>query len=255
MSENREKQALDLIQIIGKRKWLILGVCVLITAAGAAFAFTSQKLYLSSLSATTFLVENFKVEKGILYLTSHLDNEDYEGLAKELGVNQEVAEALVDISMVKPLNNNFQYDLEITVTDTGKIDELFGGILFFIDNLDYTSKRRDLEAQKLTNIIATAEEELSDLQEVQKKLSEETGLLLYPSNLHKEAVEITENAEEKKVNLELLNVVEVVSPYYIPRHPFFPNKPLILLISVFAGLFIGLGIAVAMEVVLILRNS
>lgn len=255
MSENQEKSGLNLLRIIGKRKWIIIIVCLLVIAGGATFAFTAKKLYLSSLSATTFLVENFKIEKGVEYLNLHIENDDYEGLAEELMIDQQVAEELVSISLVKPLNNNYQYDLEITVTDTGAIRELFSGILYFIDHMEYTSKRRNLESDKLNAIITTAEKEFEDLQSVQDKLGSGEGLLMYPSNLHKEAVEITENAESKKVDLELLSVVEVISPFYIPQKHFFPNKPLILLISLFAGIFLGIGSAVVLEMVEVLRRS
>jgi uncharacterized protein involved in exopolysaccharide biosynthesis len=112
---------MNLLQIIYKRKVLILTCTLLVLVIGTVYSFVKQPLYLSSISVTTFLVENFKMEKHIELLTFQIEDQDIGALSEALNVDSETAEHLVDVSIVKPLNNNFQYDIEITVTDTAYI--------------------------------------------------------------------------------------------------------------------------------------
>lgn len=238
---------MNLIQIIYKRKVLILICTLVVLVLGTVYSFVKQPLYLSSISVTTFLVENFKMEKHIELLTFQIEDQDIEALSKTLNVDSEIAEHLVDVSIVKPLNNNFQYDIEITVTDTAYIPALFEGIIYYLNSTEYNAKRFELESEKLDGILNASKGELEDIDEVQEKLKDQESLLLYPSSLHKEFVDITEKYEETKVNRSLLSVVEIIRSYYIPSKPFSPKKPLLIMISLFAGVFIGIGLAVILE--------
>lgn len=246
---------MNLLNIITKRKVLILICTLCALGLGTVYSFVKQPLYLSSISVTTFLVENFKVEKHIELLTFQIEDQDYKALAQTLDVDRETAQALIDVSMVKPLNNNYQYDIEITVSDTSYIPELFDGIIHYLNSTEYNARRYELETAKLDGILKAASQELEDIDEVQQRLKTADNLLVYPSNLHKEYVDITETYEETRVNRSLLSVVEIIRPYYIPSEPFSPKRPLYIMISLFAGLFIGIGLAILLELFSHIRNS
>jgi uncharacterized protein involved in exopolysaccharide biosynthesis len=132
---------------------------------------------------------------------------------------------------------------------------IFKPFLNLINNTEYNAKRFELESEKLDGILNASKGELEDIDEVQERLKDQESLLLYPSNLHKEFVEITEIYEETKANRSLLSVVEIIRPYYIPSKPFSPKKPLLIMISLFAGVFIGIGLSVLLELVIQLRHS
>ncbi len=237
----------NLISVLKKRIKLIAIVFIVILGLGIAYSLTRTPLYLSSISATTFIVENFKVKQHIEYLVIQIENDDYEGLAESLNVDESVAENLIDVSLVPEFNNLYQYEIEIAVIDPETVGPLFDGIIYYLNSVEYNSRRIESEGAKLESIISNAEEELKQIESAKSEILEKDQLITYPSNIHKESVEINEILENARQSLELLSVIEVIRPYYIPKDPFSPNIPLLIAISFFGGLFVAVSLAVVIE--------
>jgi len=259
---------LFLFQVIRKRL-LLLGISAFLGAgAGILLYSNTTPTYYASMIVTSRLLKNLYCAEMIDNLQLIIDDKSYNLLAKTLKVSKKVAEQIDEIEY----NNLYEieenedtvilglpFKISLFVYDPVVIDTMQTAIINFLENNEYSLKRRKIRKKKFELLEGKFKKEVLELDSLKWLLASAVGQRanasgfnfgepLDPLNVYREVINFYKKQLDYNSQQILINNIQVISPF-MPREK--PDSPKLLLNIIIGGLiafFIGFLIALRLEV-------
>jgi LPS O-antigen subunit length determinant protein (WzzB/FepE family) len=126
--------------------------------------------------------------------------------------------------------------------------------MHFLNQNSFISNRVKIMKDELQDFTANGERELARLDSVKqsfRKALEKRGSIsnnmIFPSNIHLEAVMINEKVSQARQNLKLIKGVELLAQPAVPASPSNPSKLLLLLTGLLIGIVLGIMSVLVVE--------
>lgn len=244
------------------KNWLgILLVFIFITAIGFASRFILTEQYQTNAILLTHEIPADLCIIELQNLNQTIQTEDdFTLLAKQLQISKVYAEAITFIKAEKIEDIQFDrgedtasqlFSVTLKLTNPELIDSIQHGIIQFLENNEYSIKRKEIKRISLNELKLNLQKKVESLDSLKAVVNSSLiprgqgqGIILgepvNPVSIYQ--AEIAYFKEQLKVNEELatLDNVEVIQPFIKIKKSNSPNFNLILLYSMAAGLLAGL---------------
>ncbi len=264
MSENRNSDEIDLIQLLLKISKTLEKNLVLITSfflVGCLLGFfwysNVQNIYESKMLLTSEVL----TEPNSKELIETLNDLNKEGsiteLAKKLNLSTKDAKAInhIEIESVdkksEPVKENEKTYLKITVrvTDQSILPDLQKKLIGYLENNDFVKIRVQQKKEYYTSLIKKANEEIIGLEEFKTKIykgdffsSMKGNVMFDPTVVNTKILDLSKEKIEYEQSLVLVNSIQVVDGFTVFENPVSPK----LSVSLASGAFIGLVFVVVL---------
>lgn len=249
--------SLNTIFIILKKRILVFTIFfITVVAVTSIWALKQKPYYNAKISVGSAYFTGNAIEPMITAVAEVRRDCNYEELAKLLKITQAEAESIlkVEIRNKSTVKDFYSADIVLKVSNPKTIPAIANGFMQYFDNSPYVSNRVKVLKKELEDFTQNGEIELVRLDSLKKSLStilsdksKTASNIIFPSNIHLEAVNINEKVYQARQDLKLLRGVELLSKPTIPNIPANPSTALLIIAGIVAGFFVAAFAAVTVE--------
>ena len=249
--------SLNTIFIILKKRILVFTIFfITVVAVTGIWALKQKPYYNAKISVGSAYFTGNAIEPMITAVAEVRRDCNYEELAKLLKITQAEAESIlkVEIRNKSTVKDFYSADIVLKVSNPKTIPAIANGFMQYFDNSPYVSNRVKVLKKELEDFTQNGEIELVRLDSLKKSLStilsdksKTASNIIFPSNIHLEAVNINEKVYQARQDLKLLRGVELLSKPTIPNIPANPSTALLIIAGIVAGFFVAAFAAVTVE--------
>lgn len=235
---------------------LFLATVALVILATLFYIIQSKPYYDTKIPIGSSYFTGNAIESMITYLSDLRRDGNLQMLANKLNISEAEARSIVRIQLRnKSTQNNFYTaDIALRVYEPEVIPKISEGILHFFEQNSFIKNRVEVMKSELQHFTQNGELELARLdsvkQTLRKLLNKEASIsrhMIFPSNIHLEAVLINEKLYQARQDLRLIRGVELLSPPAIPSLPANPSKFILLLAAFTTGIVLGILVVIGAE--------
>jgi hypothetical protein len=239
------------INIIRANFWIIVLFFLTGIALGLASYYTSHKMYENKMVISSGIITKPYTKNLIDRLNRHKRESNTKAISSLLGVSDSTVKALSFISVenVSESDGEKESDRFIITVDVFNQDilpELQEGLVRYLENNEFAKVRVEQNKSYLTQMISKVEEEIRELEELKKNISNGTffqavkgNMMFDPTTVNSKILELTKERITLQNSLALANSVQVIEGFAKFDSP---SKPK-LSVSLFAGATMGLFIS------------
>ena len=148
--------------------------------------------------------------------------------------------------------------LEVRTTNNTLWPKLTTGFINYLENNSFVKLRVDQQKNFYTQLVTSLDKEIKDLELLKSKIlsgaistySKDGMILMDPSSISSQIIDLTKEKIEFQNKLENVNVIQIIEGFTVFENPTWPN----LLVSVAIGLFLGAAVAIAIMVTKAVRQ-
>jgi capsular polysaccharide biosynthesis protein len=243
-------------QLLKKRMGMFSATVAVVVFAVFFFTIKTKPFYDTKIPIGSSYFTGNSIEPMIIYLSDLRNDGNYKMLAEKLGISEEEARAIARIQVRnKSTQNNFYTaDISLRVYQPEAIPKISEGIMNFFEQNDFVKNRVEVMKKELEDFTSNGERELMRLDSVKqalRKVLEKHGSIsnniIFPSNIHLEAVMINEKVYQARQNLKLIKGVELLAQPAVPASPSNPSKFLLLFTGLLVGIVLGVFVVIGVE--------
>ena len=249
--ENEESliEAKEVIGVIRRAKWVILGVALLAALGTYVYNLTLSDYYQVRATMMSSEFSSRELMPALNTLANIAEGSDDELLASKLGVSEEVAAQVNSISFSNASSDHglFSCTVNLNCSDPSKATEVLKGLKNYLEQLEYFSERLNMRKAELQLVVDKSREELKVMEAFKaeyNKFNEIEGLAIYPANIHSEYLEILERTQKRQMTLDQLAVVYYLNAPNVPNAPSGPKALRNSLAAFFLALLLSMPVAV-----------
>ena len=277
MNANPSNDELDLLELLAnvfnaiQRNLLIIIISLVLgIAVGVLHYKTAGRQYTSRMLFSSTMPESYgktQIEK-----LQKLIGEQSTLLAAALNLSSEETSQLVRVKIENTSIRKFEIQrrdakesveetivlLEVRTTNNTLWPKLTTGFINYLENNSFVKLRVDQQKNFYTQLVTSLDKEIKDLELLKSKIlsgaistySKDGMILMDPSSISSQIIDLTKEKIEFQNKLENVNVIQIIEGFTVFENPTWPN----LLVSVAIGLFLGAAVAIAIMVTKAVRQ-
>ena len=245
-----------ILAILKKRILVFAVVFIAIVAITSLWVLTQKPYYNAKISVGSAYFTGNAIEPMITAVAEVRRDRNYEELARLLKITQAEAESIlkIEIRNKSTVKDFYSADIVLKVSNPKTIPAIADGFMQYFDNSPYVNNRVEVLRKELEDFTRNGEIELVRLDSLKKSLSgilsdksKTASNIIFPSNIHLEAVNINEKVYQARQDLKLLRGVELLSKPTIPNMPANPSTALLIIAGIVAGFFVAAFASITIE--------
>ncbi len=271
MNANPSNDELDLLELLAnvfnaiQRNFLtiilslVLGIALgLVYYKTATNQYTSRMLFSSTMPESYGKTQIEKLQKLIseqsplLAGALNLSNEETRKLIRVKIENTSIRKFEIQRNGMKESAEETVVLLEVRTSDNTIWPKLTNGLINYLENNSFVRLRMDQQKKYYTQLITRLDIEIKDLELLKTKVlngvvssySKDGVILMDPSGISGNIINLTKEKIEFQNMLENINSIQIIEGFTVFERPTWPN----LLISVAIGIFLGVAMAITMIV-------
>jgi hypothetical protein len=239
------------INIIRANFWMIVLFFLAGIALGLFSYYTSRKMYENKMVVSSGIMTKSYTKNLIDRLNRHKRESNIKAISSLLGVSDSTVKELGFISLenISQSDGDKESDRFIITVDVFNQDilpELQEGLVRYLENNEFAKIRVEQNKSYLKQMISKVEEEIRELEELKKNISNGTffqtvkgNIMFDPTTVNSKILELTKERITLQNSLALVNSVQVIEGFTKFDRPTKPK----LSVSLIAGAMIGLFIS------------
>jgi hypothetical protein len=245
-----------ILAILKKRILVFTVVFIAVVAATGIWVLAQKPYYNAKISVGSAYFTGNAIEPMITAIAEVRRDRNYEELAALLKITQVEAESIlkVEIRNKSTVKDFYSVDIVLKVSNPQTIPAIANGFMQYFDNSPYVSNKVGIMKKELEGFTQNGETELVRLDSLKKSLSvilsdksKTASNIIFPSNIHLEAVNINEKVYQARQDLKLLKGVELLSKPTIPNMPANPSAAMLIIAGIAAAFFVAALAALTVE--------
>ena len=234
--------------VLKKRFLLFAATSLIIFSVALLWIFSSKPYYNTKVSIGSAYFTGNAIEPMINALADLRKDGNYEALAKQLNISVAEASSILKIEIRNKVTQKDFYsaDIALKLSNPKYIPAITKGFMSYFDNNAFIKNRVQIMQAELLDFTTNGERELVRLDSLKKSLQQVlnnkdkvASNIIFPSNIHLEAVNINEKVYQARQDLKLVKGVELLSRPSIPNKSSNPSKLLLITFALLGGLFIS----------------
>ncbi len=238
----------SLLTIIKEKILVFVIVFTAVMLAAAFYVFSQKPYYYTKISVGSANFTGNTIEPMVTALSELRKDGNYDELAARLNISKDAADDILKIEIRNKvtLKDFYSADIALKVANPNSIPEISNGFMQYFDNSPYISNRLNVIRGELEIFTKNGETELVRLDSLKKSLAlvladkaKTASNIIFPSNIHLEAVNINEKVYQARQDLKLLKGVELLSKPTVPNKAANPSAILLMAAATVAALVSG----------------
>jgi len=234
--------------VLKKRLLLFAATSLIIFSVALLWIFSSKPYYNTKVSIGSAYFTGNAIEPMINALADLRKDGNYEALAKQLNISVAEASSILKIEIRNKVTQKdfYSVDIALKLSNPEYIPAITKGFMNYFDNNAFIKNRVQIMQAELLDFTTNGERELVRLDSLKKSLQQVlnnkdkvASNIIFPSNIHLEAVNINEKVYQARQDLKLVKGVELLSRPSIPNKSSNPSKLLLITFALLGGLFIS----------------
>jgi LPS O-antigen subunit length determinant protein (WzzB/FepE family) len=239
--------------VLKKRFLLFAATSLIIFSVALLWIFSSKPYYNTKVSIGSAYFTGNAIEPMINALADLRKDGNYEALAKQLNISVAEASSILKIEIRNKVTQKDFYsaDIALKLSNPNNVPAISDGFMQYFDNNAFIKNRVQIMQAELLDFTTNGERELVRLDSLKKSLQQVlnnkdkvASNIIFPSNIHLEAVNINEKVYQARQDLKLVKGVELLSKPSIPNKSSNPSKLLLITFALLGGLFISAFVTV-----------
>lgn len=245
-----DEDFLSLKQIITEIKRYsrsILLFAILIALSVGTYTFFQKDYYSSSAIGTSSLFQGSEINPVIDIVSSVINTRSTQSISQMLKISEETAASIIGMkheNITFGEGQQYIFKLNITTTDSTKIDEIFESILKSVESNQYLANKFKVKSNDLDTLILKTSQQITDLNKLKAEtlsLSTEknSGVIIFPTNIYAEIVSLEERLLKLKNQAQDISIVEYIQRPPKPENPAGPKRLITVILSFIVAIALG----------------